>query len=195
MIQKPAGYDDAQAFTGEYERLTPGGHICIIKSARQETDRNGNPYLAIAFDIAQGDPQAGFFTRQYNAKKKQDTNAKWPANGVYRQGLGEKSASYLKGMITCIMESNPGYVWKWDETTLPGKMFGGVFGIEEYRGSDGKIRESVKCRFIRSVDAVKAGIEAPEAKRLTNNSNTPAEWSNPGYIPPDMSETDEDLPF
>lgn len=34
MIQKPANYDNAQAFTGEYERLTPGGPGRVLYAGR-----------------------------------------------------------------------------------------------------------------------------------------------------------------
>ena len=202
MIQKPAGYDTATAYTGEFETLALGGHVCIIKGARVENDRNGNPWLVLAFDIAQGDPQAGFYSRRHADLKKDNASAKWPTGGTYRQGLGEKSAAYLKGMVTCIQDSNPGYVWDWDEAKLVGKKFGGVFGEEEYKNQSGEIKTAIKCRFIRSVETIKKGVDVPEVRKYKEPNGSTGSYSN-GYtapntgkhIPQDMIEVEEDLPF
>ncbi len=197
MIQKPVGYDTATAFTGEYETLALGGHVCTIKAARSETDINGNPWLVIAFDIAQGDPQAGFFSRRYADMKKDNAAAKWPVGGTYRQGLSEKSASFLKGMVTCIQDSNPGFVWDWDENKLVGKKFGGVFGEEEYMNQQGQIKTAIKCRFIRSVETIQKGVDIPEPRKYKDASPANGYTApNTGkHIPGDMIEVDEDLPF
>ena len=64
----------------------------------------------------------------------------------------------LKTFITSVEKSNPGYDWQksnWDEKTLVGKLFGGVFGIEEFTNMVGDTAYAVKCRFIRSTDAIK----------------------------------------
>ena len=195
MIQKPAGYDEAQAMTGEYERLELGGHICVIKSCKVVTTANGAQQLSIAFDIDESDTQkqGGFYTRQYESNKQRFDDAKWPNGGTTRVGIDGKSVPFFKGFTTVIMESNPGYVWRWDETTLKGKRFGGIFGEEEYMAKDGTVKKATKLRFIRSIDVIKAGVEIPAVKTL---SGTPA----PAVAAPTnsyMQELDdsEELPF
>ena len=39
-MEKLKGYDEAQAITGEYEKLNAGGYICKIKSAKEEKSLN-----------------------------------------------------------------------------------------------------------------------------------------------------------
>jgi hypothetical protein len=41
-----------------------------------------------------------------------------------------------------------------------------VFGQEEYRNNNGDIKLSTKCRFIRSVEQVRKGVEVPKIKKL-----------------------------
>ena len=43
-MEKVKGYEEAEAITGEYERLNAGGYICKIISAKEEktqSDRAG----------------------------------------------------------------------------------------------------------------------------------------------------------
>lgn len=40
---------------------------------------------------------------------------------------------FFKGVLTSLEESNPGFRWNWDESTLVGKKVGGVFGREQFR--------------------------------------------------------------
>ena len=83
------------------------------------------------------------------------------------------STPFFKGLITAIERSNPGFIWNWDENSLKGKLFGGVFGREEYMGTDGKPRWSCKVRFVRSVEGVE-DVSAPEDKPLSNHPAQPA---------------------
>ena len=45
-MQKPQGYDNAQAFS-EFETLEKGGHVCIIKKIEETTSKSGKPMLKI----------------------------------------------------------------------------------------------------------------------------------------------------
>ena len=177
MIRMPEGYDNAPVYgTGEFESITPGGHICRIRAAKEENN-NGNRQLVIAFDLDDQDAQGGFYQRQYGQRVQGDVNAKWP--GGYRQGIDGKSLPFFKGLITAIERSNPGYTWNWDETSLKGKLFGGVFGREEYMGTDGKPRWSCKVRAVRSVEGVE-DVPAPEEKPLPASAQ-PAQNSFGGF--------------
>ena len=195
MIKKPTGYDEATAYTGEYETLQPGGHICVIKGATVMQTRNGTEMLKIAFDIDESDPQkqGGFYGRQFESNKaKYGPDTKWPSGGTHRIGIDGKSVPFFKGFTTIIMESNPGYVWKWDETTLNGKKFGAIFGEEEYRAQDGSIKSSIRVQQLRSVDVILAGVEAPAPKKLSGSSAPASAYTSPAA---DMYETEESLPF
>lgn len=179
-MRKYEGYEQAEAFTGEYEKLTPGGYICRIMKVAVE-DKNYGHLMRIAFDIAEGEHE-GYYARLYDRKANTSSDAKWP--GVYYQTVKADNLEYFKGFMTAIEQSNPGFKWGWNEEKLVGKFFGGVFGEEEYQANDGSIKTSVKCRYVRSVEQIKKGVNIPEIKRLDNN-----QFMQPSNIP------DKDIPF
>lgn len=162
-MQKPQGYDEAQAFTGDFETLKAGGYICVIKKALVTTSSTGSEMLVLLFDIAEGEHK-GYYQRLFDNANKTKPDAKW--QGVYRQLTQGQSMPFFKGMITSIESSNPGYQWNWNEETLKGKLFGGVFGREQYENHSGELKWSTKCQSIRSVEAIKKGIDIPADKYL-----------------------------
>lgn len=95
-MKKPAGYDEAQAFTGESVALPPGLYVCKIIMAIEE-NRQGKSVLAIAYDIAEGE-YAGFYQKRYDANT--DPNKKWPA--IHRQNTEGNSLPFFKGLMTSI---------------------------------------------------------------------------------------------
>ena len=187
-MRRYEGYEQAEAFTGEYERLEPGGYICrILKIEAVENDgtKNYDTLLKIAFDIAEGEHK-DYYRRQFDRKKQSNPDAKWP--GMYYQTVKADDLRYFKGFITTIEKSNPGFKWDWDEKKLVGKLFGGIFGEEEYKANDGSIKTTVKCRFVRSIDAIREGkYTIPPKKTLEGNGNT--------SVSADAPLDDDDLPF
>lgn len=171
-MKKYENYDKTEAFDGERERLTPGGYICHILQVRVEEPepgtKNYDTLLKIGFDIAEGEHK-DFYRRLHERKKQTNAEAKWP--GMYYQTVKQDDLKYFKGFITAIENSNSGYKWDWDEQKLKGKLFGGIFGEEEYKGNDGKVHTSVKLQWVRSVDKVRNGdFTVPEKKLLKSSS-------------------------
>lgn len=167
-MQKPAGYDQTQAFSGA-KSLPPGGYICKIMKAEEGLTKNGYQKITLYFDIAEGD-FSGYYLEQYNRKKSSDPESNW--RGTYHQLTEGNSLPYFKSMIESIEKSNPGFTWIWsdDESKtckpLVGKLFGGIFGQEEFETNDGSIKLATKIRFVRSVDDVRKGVEMPKVKTL-----------------------------
>jgi hypothetical protein len=169
-MQKPQGYDETEVFT-EYKTIPPGGYICRINGAKiEKTQQSQKEVLILAFDIAEGEYK-DYYSEQFIRKSANATSeVKWP--GTYRQLTEGKSLPFFKGLITAIENSNPGYTWNWDEKTLKGKLFGGVFGQEEYqKQNNGGIGISTKCQQIRSVEQIRKGVEIPQIKRLKQGNN------------------------
>lgn len=199
MIQKPAGYDSVAAYTGDFEAAPIGGQVCVIKAAQPRKDRNGKDWLVLCLDIAQGQEQSGYYQNLFDRRKTDNPDAKWPNGALYWINLSgdERAMSFTKGAFTCIEESNSGYAWNWDERTLRNKLVGIVFGQEEYENQMGEVKLSTKARFIRSVEAVKKGIPAPDVKPLRGRAGTSyrpgASTSSP--LTANATEIDEDLPF
>lgn len=163
-----------------YEKLELGGHLCKILKVRIDTYKGENgtfENLVLEFDLAEGDKQAGFYARRFQQDANKDAlNAKW--KGIYRIGIpkddgsekDEQSKVRFKTFITCIEKSNPGYDWEkadWDETTLVGKKFVGVFGLEEFESTmTGEILTATKCKFTRSTEGKIEDIAIPKVKLI-----------------------------
>lgn len=194
-MQKPTGYDESQAFTGEFEALAPGGYICVIKKAVVDKTDSDKERINILFDIAEGDSK-GYYQNRFNDAVKSNSEAKW--QGVHRQFTEGKSTPFFKGLITSIEASNQGYKWDWNEKSLIGKFFGALIGREQYEGNDGKLKWATKCVAIRSVQTVRKGVEAPKDKFLPNSLDGLRAAAEKAGIP--LNEgvpipTDDDLPF
>ena len=190
MIPKPRDFESAQAFSGEAERMTPGGHIVKIMNARNETSKNGKAMLVVSFDICEGSPLDGYYRRRHDAKKNSGFTSGW--GGVVRFMIfgrdGVSTNGYFKGFVTAVEESNAGYRFDWDERSLAGKLVGLVFGEEEYKGNDGTVRTGVKAQQARSVNAIREGVPVPPVRKL---SGAHAAQTQGGF-----TEADEnDYPF
>ena len=117
-MKMPNGYNETQARTGAREQLAPGGYVCRIRGAKEETN-GGYWQLAIAFDIHDGD-KAGFFEQRYKDSMQANKDAKWPAAGTLRVFVmdynnREQCSPEFKGLITSVEESNPGFVMQWGD--------------------------------------------------------------------------------
>lgn len=192
MINMPADFETARPYDGQGASPLPAGpHICRIISAREETSRNNNPMLVVAFDIAENGPDDGYYKAQFERKKGYNQNAKWP--GIFRTGITNKdgkTSGYFKGFITSVEESNIGYKFSGDENTLKNKLVGFNFGEEEWRKQDGTIGVSVKPFYAVSVGRVREGIAPPPRKVLNDQQ---AQMERQGFTPVD--DDNDDLPF
>jgi hypothetical protein len=187
MISKPNGYEEAAAFTGDYETHPNGGFVCVIMGGRQEVSRNGNPMFILALDIAEGEHK-GFYGKKYKADTRE--NAKWPC--VFRQTNTEASARYVKGLVTCIEQSNGNFKWDWDEEKLKGKLLGMLFRREEYEKRNGGTAWAVKPCQPRTAQKIREGdFTVPEDKPLNQNNDTGGMFTGGDFEP----LTDEQMPF
>lgn len=197
MIKKFSGYDNIQVFDGG-SALEPGGYELKIIGAKVEKFTNCE-VLKVAFDIAAGD-NAGFFKKRFDASKAQNNDAKW--SGIFDVFLPKDDGSELdnytkqsfKRFITSVEKSNDGYTWNWNEASLKGKFFGGVFGREQFETKDGKLKFATKCRFARSIESIRSGnFTVPEDKLLYK----PVTESAAPDVPGEYEEilTENDLPF
>ena len=189
MINRPNNWNDVQEFT-ERPKLPVGAYVCRIKMAVVQNNSYGDQ-LCVLFDIAEGQ-YSGFYQKDFDSNKAEDK--KW--KGVLRLFLpredgsekDEWTKSALKGLITAIENSNPGYTWNWDENTLAGKMVGVMYRTEEY---DYKGKQGWTARPFRamSIGRVRDGdYELPNPKPLKNNTGASVSYT-------EMSEDDGELPF
>lgn len=219
MIQGFKNYNNVEVneFT-ESEKLKLGGHICKILGVEIEQiiskkDNKQYTMLKLKFDIEAPDEQAGFYQRKFvDAAKKDAMNAKW--KGYHKITIPDDTSidfiqTTWKTFLTSVEKSNPGVVLDgekgFDENILVGKLFAGVFGLEEFKLDDGKVITFPRIRFVRSTENVdKISIpkvklldgtfveyddymEKKEEEKENNSSNTSSEL---GKI-----ESSDDLPF
>ena len=77
---------------------------------------------------------------------------------------------FVLALVNIDLNKNPGYKWNWNEKSLEGKLFGGVFREEEYINRNGGLSTAVKLISIRPVEGI-TEIEPPAKKVLENNNN------------------------
>jgi hypothetical protein len=180
MIQGFSDYEttETNTFSGK-ERLKLGGHICKILEASVETmtsKKDGKTFnmLKLKFDIEAPDEQAGFYQRKFVEDAKTDAlNAKW--KGYYRLTIPDNSSEDFskknwKTFITSIEESNAGVKINgavgFDENILVGKVFGGIFGLEEFTlPTDGRTITFTRLKFARSTKNI-SEAKIPSVKLL-----------------------------
>ena len=167
MMNKPANWDSVEAITGEYKKLPAGGYVCSIVRAECTKSKNGKEMLKLAIDIAEGKYKDFYLNQYLQEQERNKEQAKW--RGSYYQLTEGDSMGRFKGMLLNIEKSNPGYSWNWNEKSLEGKLFGGVFREEEYINRNGGLSTTVKLISIRPVEGI-TDIEPPAKKVLENNN-------------------------
>ena len=195
-MQQLKGYETAKVITGGVPQLPKGGYIAKILDCKEESSATGYKWLAISFDISEGEHK-GHFAEQYRANTNE--NKKW--RGTYNAFIPDESSQYyednlnkFKTMISNIEESNPGYHWDWDETKLKGKLVGVIFGEKEWESDNNGVIIITECRGIRSVDCIKNGkFKMPALKTLSGTSSVSAATSSQASF--SAVDDDDDLPF
>lgn len=190
MIKKPAGYDEAQAYTGESMQLPKGKYVCTIVQVATQTSTNGNEQFVILFDIAEGEHK-DFYKKMFEAAKAQNgKNAKW--KGVFKQNMDGKGTSWLKGIVTSIERSN-NFTFQWDkdgnEKTLAGKKFGGIFRRRQFRADDGTTPFVTELWRIRSVAGLDEA-ELPEDELLNEGAQSGTRPNPADATPPSFTDSD-----
>lgn len=191
------GFETAKVITGGVPQLPKGGYIAKILDCKEESSATGYNWLAISFDITEGEFK-GHFAEQYRANTNE--NKKW--RGTYNAFIPDESSQYyeenlnkFKTMIANIEESNPGYHWDWDETKLKGKTIGVLFGEKEFETESNGVIILTECRGIRSVDCIKNGkFKMPALKTLSKSPSVSSPVST-GFADLGAVDDDDDLPF
>lgn len=178
MIKKFKDYDSIQIYEGGAS-IEPGGYELQIIGIKVEKFESCE-IMKIAFDIINNEQYAGFYSTRFKAAKATNKDAKW--SGIFDVFIpkddGSEKDGYtktaFKRFITSVERSNEGYVWDWNELSLKGKMFGGVFGREEFKTKDGDYKFATKCRFPRSIESIRSGnFTIPDDKLLDKKNEDP----------------------
>ena len=188
----------------EGERILPipcGIYALKIVDAIDHSEEEGKEYLELHFDIV----------RSENAKylkyfSKTSTKEKWNFQGTTRLYYSVKAMSLFKSRIMAIEKSNKGYSFaksNFDEKTLIGKFFIGVFQEHEYVNKEGLVAKAVRLESMRSTEAwqdekCRADMEKQAHKLITledQKKERPAEPAPEQKKTASAIEDDDDLPF
>lgn len=184
-MKKIENFEEIKA-SGDFDPLKPGGYICTVMNAKDESDKE---YLKILFDVAEGE-FADYYRNLYKAMNF------W--GGSFIRSYKEKALSMFKGFIKAVEESNVGYVWNWDESTLKGKKVGLILQEEEYVPTGGTHAGELRTRLIVqkvvNVETIKSGnFKVPELKKL-DKYTAPTVQTQPTATQP-VNISNDDLPF
>lgn len=171
------------------ETLPAGGYVAKTIGGRV-IEYDWGSVLAIAFDITEGDHK-GHFDNEYKSQIQEDK--KW--KGVLRLPLpkddGSEKDDWTKrsfgNAMWAIEESNPGYHWNWDESTLADKNIGVLFRNKEWEFS-GKTGWTTECCALTTVQNIRENkFKMPKDKPLKNSGG--------GASGTAMQSTDSEFPF
>ena len=174
-MQKPSGYDEAPVM-GNYEKISPGGHVLEIKKVEECIASNGNAYVNVIFDTDITDSQPHYYMDLYKNDTRPDK--KWCGNKfVFVNDYNDptKTNSQFKGFTTSVEASNKGFIIPWGDgfcDSMQGKKVGGVFREEEYMKNDGTIGTAVRLAWFQSVNTEKEA-KIPDIKHLKNETFAP----------------------
>lgn len=151
----------------DFKGLPIGAYECVIKDARlNHNEETGKNTLKISIDIASGEYK-DYFLKAYETDTRIDR--KWNSNAIRYLAYEGDNVSYFKGFITIVENSNVGYKWNWEESTLKGKKVCGVFQYEEYKKQDGTKGIKVRLSKFRSLDKLK-DIEVSDSIKMLDGS-------------------------
>ena len=147
-----------------FEQLKLGGHKIVIVEAGLYKGETGNISLKVAIDIAEGDPQAGYFKKQY--ERNNNTDKKWSNSAIKYLSLKDDNLGYTKGFVTSLENSNESFKFDFskDWKQIIGLKCAGVFGLEEFMGQDG-IKTVTKLTGFRSLSKLNE-IKIPDVKKI-----------------------------
>lgn len=189
-------FDKVQAVTDRV-KLPAGYYVgkCVGAKVVEYNGRNGSfERLEIAVDITEGEFK-DYYKKDFDANTREDK--KW--KGVCRiyvpaddgSEKDEFTKRIFKGIINAFEDSNSGYHWAWDESSLKGLKVGIAVRDKEY-DFEGKTGFAPEIFKLVSVEDAKSGKLAIPAPKYLNGS-APAAPAGQSAAAGDSA--DDDYPF
>lgn len=151
----------------DFKALPIGAYECkIINAVENHNEQSGKTTLKVMVDIASGEYK-DYFKKRYDSNTAIDR--RWDNNATKYLVFEGENTSYFKGFITCVENSNVGYKWNWEESTLRDKKIVGVFRYEEYEKQDGTRRIKVRLTKFRSLDKL-GKIEVSDSIKMLDGT-------------------------
>ena len=151
----------------DFKALPIGAYECkIINAVENHNEESGKTTLKVMVDIARGEYK-DYFKKRYDSNTAIDR--KWDNNATKYLAFEGENTSFFKGFITTVENSNVGYKWNWDESTLRDKKIVGVFKYEEYEEQGGTKALKVRLTKFRSLDKL-GEIELSDSVKMLDGS-------------------------
>ena len=151
----------------DFKALPIGAYECkIINAVENHNEQSGKTTLKVMVDIASGEYK-DYFKKRYDSNTAIDR--KWDNNATKFLAFEGENTSFFKGFITIVENSNIGYKWNWEESTLRDKKLVGVFQYEQYEKQDGTKALKVRLTKFRSLDKL-GKIEVSDSVKLLDGS-------------------------
>lgn len=179
----------------DFKGLPIGAYECVIMDARiNHNEQSGKDTFKVSVDIASGEFK-DYFRKMYENDTRIDR--KWNNNAVRYLAYEGENVSYFKGFLTIVENSNPGYKWNWEESTLKDKKLVGVFQYEEYEKQDGTKGIKVRLSKFRSLDKLKDIEVSDNIRKLDGSYVTYDEYmeSKEDNKTNEVEVSQADLPF
>ncbi len=151
----------------DFKALPIGAYECkIINAVENHNEQSGKTTLKVMVDIASGEYK-DYFKKRYDSNTAIDR--KWDNNATKFLAFEGENTSFFKGFITIVENSNVGYKWNWEESTLRDKKLVGVFQYEQYEKQDGTKALKVRLTKFRSLDKLKE-IEVSDSIKMLDGT-------------------------
>ena len=183
-----------------FQQLPKNAYVVRILNAKEKPWKDGNgSSIEMAFDIAEGE-YAGFYKKQFEQNTNEDK--KWPNDAIFRLSIPQQgSESYVwsnwNSFFADLEDSNNGFVFAGEISSLKNKIIGGKFYIEqsEYKGT---VYDHTRMRWTCVADDVRKGKAGKLPADKLYNGGTARKAAMPtdseGFMDiPDGAE--EEVPF
>lgn len=179
--------------------LPKGAYVIKIKSVKEDKWPSGDPYLRIAFDIAEGEYK-DFYQNVFDADTREDK--KWPFDAVYSLSIpNDDSQDYIwtnyNTFFANLEDSNKDYSFDPDNIKkMIGKVIGGKFRIRQSEAQNGNIYNHTELRWVCLADDVRNGKagQLPADKLVSGSSGAKVTTDNDGFMEV-KDGLEEELPF
>lgn len=158
---KVPGYnkENRKNTNSNFAQLPKGNYVCKIISIAEHTSKAGNAMIKIAFDVAEGEYK-DFYKKKFDEDDRE--NKKWPGDAVYymtipTDGCQAFITDQWDSFWANVEDSNNGYVFAGDEKTVKGKIFGGIFRIEQSQADSGQVYDHTRLFRTNTAQAVRDG--------------------------------------
>lgn len=198
MATKPKDFDSVNPFS-DFTPLPPGGYVCQILNAKEETSKAGNDMVVLMLDIVEGD-QTNYFRNLFQKRKDNADNpatVKYPFDGKAYVNFTYEGKTTKKFKALCTSVEEDGHTILWDDRfaeSLKGATIGVIFRREESKGTgenEGKTFWNTKPFAFRSAQTIRNG-------EFTVPDDLPLKDDNASNVaPPSGFSTlsDDDIPF